>query len=54
MVTCACEDEAGPHAGVAAPGGPQGHSSQGLCLPFLQGHPLGLWDPSSLEVLGRP
>lgn len=31
-----------------------GPGSQGLCLPFLQGHPLGLWDPSSLEVLGDP
>ena len=33
---------------------PQSPGSQGLCLPFLQGHPLGLWDPSFLEVLGDP
>lgn len=33
---------------------PQSPGSQGLCLLFLQGHPLGLWDPSFLEVLGDP
>lgn len=29
-------------------------SKQSHPLPFLQGHPLGQWGPSFLEVLGDP
>lgn len=39
------------HRAERTHGGAQGAESP---LPFLQGHPLGQWDPSFLEVLGGP